>query len=287
MARVVKQPNVEPQPSARGGGRTPAYPIESVDRALRLLILLSEHGALTVSAVASQLGVARSTAHRLLAMLQAYGFVRQDPLTKSYMPGSALLKVGLAAVGSLDLRGVARPHLESLRAEFDETVHLAILDGTSAFFLDCCESTRGLRAGSRVGKGVPAYASSSGKAMLSALSEDELERHLPTRLEPLTRFTIVDRKDLRRELDAVRARGYATGDQQSEEGMSGVGVLIPSGPGVPLAALTISAPLTRLPKRLAEVMARSLRRHAADLAAQLTGVAGASGDPRELGTPGV
>ena len=92
----------------------PPYPIGSVDNALRLLAMLRTRSAITVSEAAAELGVARSTAHRLLGMLRHHGFVRQDPDSRAYLPGRALLEIGLSVVERLDVRVAARPVLEAL-----------------------------------------------------------------------------------------------------------------------------------------------------------------------------
>src|SRR5262245_10249896 len=101
---------------APGAGR-PAYPIESVDNALRLLLVIEREGRTRVSDAAEVLGVAVSTAHRLLAMLEHHGFARQDPATRAYLPGPALVRIGLSAVRDLELRAIAHPYLEALRDE--------------------------------------------------------------------------------------------------------------------------------------------------------------------------
>src|SRR4051812_15158707 len=101
----------------------PSYPIASVGNALTLVRMVGERGRIRVSEASTELGVVRSTAHRLLAMLQYHGFVEQDPETKEYVPGPVLMEVGLAAFREIDIRGAMRPLLESLASEFQETVH--------------------------------------------------------------------------------------------------------------------------------------------------------------------
>src|SRR5215218_8429335 len=85
------------------------YPIASVDNALRLVLLFGESSAVRVADAAAHLGVARSTAHRLIRMLAFHGFVRQDPSSRAYVAGRALIDVGLSVVSRMDLRAVARP----------------------------------------------------------------------------------------------------------------------------------------------------------------------------------
>jgi DNA-binding IclR family transcriptional regulator len=114
----------------------PKYPIESVDNALRLILALRKTPLLRVRQASAELGVAPSTAHRLLAMLRHRGFVEQDLGTRAYRAGPALTEVGLSALQELDFRRVARPQLERLVAELDETAHLTVLRGTNVLFVD-------------------------------------------------------------------------------------------------------------------------------------------------------
>ena len=110
-------------------GQEPRYPLESVGNALRLLSMFVSEESIRVKDAASVLGVATGTAHRLLAMLLYHGYVSQDPASKVYVPGPMLLSVGLRASSRFDLRSQARPHLEQLNADLNETVHLAVLRG--------------------------------------------------------------------------------------------------------------------------------------------------------------
>ena len=114
----------------------PGYPIESVDRALSLLLIFESTDMISVSEAGQILGVSRSTAYRLLNMLQYRGFVRQDARTKAYMAGPALLRVGLAAVRQLDVRAAVRSLLEKVVEKVDETAHIVCLQRADAFFLD-------------------------------------------------------------------------------------------------------------------------------------------------------
>ena len=234
-------------PSWYGATPVPQYPIESVDNALRILLLLGERSELRLTDVAEYLGVASSTAHRLLAMLQYRGFVRQERRSKAYLPGTALTGVAFSILQRFDFRETLRPFLMKLHAELGETVHLGILDGATVRFIDAIEASKAVRVGSRLGMSMPAHCTSTGKAMLSLLSPDEFRRLYPREeLEGLTSNSIRSRTDLELELDAIRRRGYATNNEESEESVASVAAAFPAGTSPVSLALNVSAPVTRM-----------------------------------------
>jgi IclR family transcriptional regulator, acetate operon repressor len=224
----------------------PSYPIASVDSALRLLLMFRDQPHLRVAEAASRLGVARSTAHRLLAMLVAHDFVSRDPDTKVYSAGTALLTLGLAAVRNYDLRTQMRPHLEQLTDEVNETTHLIVRNHAESFFLDSCESGQAVRTGSRVGISFPAYTNSGGKALLAELSTEELRILYPEKtLPPMSPSTLRTRSALEAELDEIRERGYALNLGETDEEVGAIATVVRDLPGGPPCAVAIAAPLSR------------------------------------------
>ncbi len=233
-------------PPTPAHGEVPQYPIESIDNALRVLLLLGECPKLRLTDVSQYLGVASSTAHRLLAMLQYRGFVRQDPDTRCYVPGPTLDGLAFGVLRRLDVRTRARPVLERLNAELQETVHLGQLQGSDVHFIDSIESSRALRVASRLGRVMPAHCTSTGKALLSTLTDDELLLLYPhENLVELTPKSIGTRTELLTQLDRVRADGFATSQEESEEGVSSLAVPLHAG-GLPRLAVNASVPVSRM-----------------------------------------
>ena len=232
----------------RTNTREPAYPIGSVENALRLLRLFRDRPAIRVSEAAAELSVARSTAHRLLAMLQAYDVVTQDPKSRAYRPGALLTELGLATLRHNDMLTVLHPFLEELSNTVNETVHLIVLDGSNCRFVDSVESGHALRTTARIGVEYPAYLTSGGKALLAELSDDELRRLYPRRLPQLTERSPASRDQLLQELKRVRADGYAINFGESEVGIRAVAAIQHTSGGRPTAAVAVSAPEQRLPE---------------------------------------
>lgn len=253
-----------------GEPRPPQYPIESVDNALKLLLLLGERSELRLTDASRYLGVASSTAHRLLAMLQYRGFIRQDSRTKAYGPGPALTGVAFSILGRMDIPRLARPILQDLSENLGETIHLGVLEGATVRFLDAIESSKAVRVASRLGKALPAHATSTGKALLAELTLDELHRLYPEEeLSQVTNKSISRRSELERQLQRVRRQGYAINREESEEGVASVAVSVPSrAPGLRLA-LNASAPVGRLPAGKVKNVGAALTEAACRLGDQL------------------
>jgi DNA-binding IclR family transcriptional regulator len=228
-------------------GPTPQYPIESVDNALKVLLLLAERSELRLTEVSEYLGVASSSAHRMLAMLVYRGFVRQDPKTKAYRPGAALTTVALSILNRFDFRATLRPYLEKLNLELGETVHLTMLDGASVCFVDAIEGSGVVRTASRLGVSLPASTTASGKAMLAGLSLAELDSLYPAEeLVTLTDRSVATRSELYRQLEQIRRRGYSWSSEESEAGVSSVAVAFPFRENLPRLALSTAVPRPRM-----------------------------------------
>ncbi len=243
----------------------PQYPIESVDNALRLLLLFAEQPRIRLTDASTYLGVASSTAHRLLAMLQYRGFVRQDAVSRAYVPGAALSVIAAAVSRQLNVHARARPVLERLNRDLQETVHLGRLEGAQVHFLDSIESGRAVRVVSRVGRLMPAHCTSTGKAMLSQLPLEQLHLLYPDEmLTGVTEHSITTRTDLERDLQTIRRRGYATSDEESEDGVASVAVPVMGAAGTWLG-LNVSVPVQRMTTANRNTISAALKAASAEL----------------------
>lgn len=223
----------------------PAYTIDSVDKALRVLMLLREQQQVRVSDVSAHLGVARSTAHRLLSTLAHRGFVTRDTSTRTYRGGPELLGGGGSQVTGADIRLEAHTHMVDLCEQTRETVNLMVLEGAFCRFVDGVNSERPLRTGVRTGVLLPAYATSGGKVLLAELPAQQLRELYPRGLRRMTDATITDFQRLQEELRTVRESAFAVNIGESEPGLSAVAVAIRDG-AHPVASLALSIPSLRM-----------------------------------------
>lgn len=216
----------------------PVYEIRSVDHALHLAALLAQEGPLRLSEAAERLGVARSTAHRLLAMLVYRDFAGQDE-DRRYVAGPILRRSG-APEPVAELRRVALPHLQSLTSLIDETTNLIVVVGDQARFVASAECSQILRVGDRAGRIMPAHLVSGGRAVLATLGEDEVRALYGGADSPIADVDVLVR-DLRR----TRRDGVALNDQKTETGLTALGTAVPTPAGAPRSAISIALPTAR------------------------------------------
>ncbi len=233
----------------------PPYPIASVDHALRVATMLQLEGGATVSQVAERLGVARSTAHRLLAMLVYRDFAVQDE-DRVYRAGPVLELAAHSQSLVSRLRAAALPHLRRLVDLLDETANLTVRTGDTARFIASVECRQAVRVGSREGMVFPAHLTTAGLLLLADLPDEELAG-----VYSADRYADrpADRPDLprlRTELRRLRRNGFAVNRERSERGLVAVGVPVRDADGTALAGLSVSMPSVRYdPHRLQSLVA--------------------------------
>ena len=214
-----------------------AQRVQSVARAADLLKALGAHGGpATVFDLADRCGLNRSTAWRILATLEDEGLVERDPATGRYEIGYALVALG-AAAGHDPLVRRARPALRALAEACLETASLAVPRGMQLVYVDQVQAPH-VMAADWLGRATPLHATSTGKALLAWLSEDDIGAALPGRLERFTDTTITTRAVLRGELAQVRERGYAVSRGELEPALWGVSAPVLDG-GRPVAVVSV------------------------------------------------
>lgn len=240
------------------------YKIQVLDRAVAIISAIAESRSdAGLAELAETVKLHKSTAHRILMILEGYRIVDRDPQTGRYRLGLRLFELGTIAIASFNIRERARRHLERLLYEVDETVHLCVLDGGEVMYLDKYEPSRSVRMASRIGRRNPAHCTAVGKAMLAWLPEREVDEILQKHgLQRLTRNTITTPAELKIELKTIRSRGYSIDNEEVEEGVRCVGAAVLDHAGRVLGAISISAPSFRMPAEKVEIVAVSVCRAA-------------------------
>ena len=216
---------------------------------LQAVNLIAERGEITVKELARALGLAPSTAHRILKDCEACGFVRQDEPRGPYVRGPAMLEIALLASRSLRLRDAIAPVLQELFEEVDDTVGVLILEGRTARVVQSLTVDRAGGSVSRVGWTFLAHSVAGGRAMLAVESREQRRRRLGPVPPPLADGTRPTWDQLDRDLDSVRQRGWAYGISQSDPSTGVVAAAVCLATGDPIAALSVLRPRSRLSTR--------------------------------------
>ena len=228
-----------------GNDVRPGTSVQSVDRAVTILEILARTGESGVTEIATELGVHKSTAFRLVATLESHGVVEQNEDRGRYRLGVGLLRLAGATTARLDVIQEARPICRQLAAETGETVNIAVLSESSAFYLEQVAGSSALQSHNWVGQHIPLHATSNGKILLSGLEPERLKEVLGS-LPAYTALTITKKTQLRKELDRVREQGYAVAVDELEVGLTAVAAPIRNAHGDVIASMSVSGPTFRL-----------------------------------------
>ncbi len=200
---------------------------------------------LGVREIARELHMSSSTAGRILANLHALGILNQDPTTHRYRMGSRVLTWSSVYMSQLDVVTAARAALAELHRVTCETVSVYLLEGTERICVERIESPERVRVVVRRGERMPLHAGSAGKALLAFAPDELVQQVLDQPLERMTPNTITKRKQLLKELETIRARGYAVSHSERFEDALGLAAPIFNAHGMIVAALNVAGPVTR------------------------------------------
>ncbi|MCN9241126.1 IclR family transcriptional regulator [Streptomyces sp. RY43-2] len=229
----------------------------AVDKAISLLVVLGDraHGETGVSELARRARMSKSTAYRVLGMLERNGVVER--VGTGYRLGERLHHLGRAvyAPGAEGVRDLLLPYLADLYETTRETVHLAVLHGTHVVYLAKLYGHRPTPVPSRIGGRLPAHTTAVGKVLL-AYDSDAAERVLSEPLERFTDHTLTDPDELAAELDAIRRSGVAFDDEEYQPGLACVAAPVLSRGGRAVAALSVAGRHGRIDTRALSGQAR-------------------------------
>ena len=225
--------------------------MRSVRTALRVLEGVADHQPAGVGELSRTLGLPKSSVQRALQTLGAAGWIRPAPgQVTRWVLTSRARRVGRLAAEENSIREAALGAMEHLRAETGETVHLMVPDGPRAVLIERLETSNPVRIVLALGSSAPLHGSSNGKAILARLPTDEAEAILNGELPRYTDNTIVDREQLAAELAEIRRRGYATNNGEWRADIAAVAAAIVGPDGRPVASLSVSTPISRMPPDL-------------------------------------
>jgi IclR family KDG regulon transcriptional repressor len=229
--------------------------VRAVDRALDVLLCFSgQTPELTMTQIAEQVGIHKSTAHRLLATLENKRFIQRDQDTGIYRLGIRLLQMAYLTLEQNDLRRLAAPFMHRLCDLYEENIDLTVLDDTDVVFINILEGPQRVKLAAAIGQRLPAYATASGKAILGFMPEKQVRRILDRGMPQLTPHTLNSVNGLSNNLDTVRELGFAISEQELEEQINAVAAPIFDQEHHPIASIAVAGPAYRLTrKRMMEI----------------------------------
>ncbi len=221
-----------------------AYSIPGLQRGLRVLeMIAAARRPMTVTEVAGELALTRSSAFRLLYTLRDMGFLEAVPHSKAFRLGARVLNIGFAFLASMDIIEIARPELERLRDRTNVTAHLTIRDGRELLYLCCVQTRSGFLSTFNVGARLPTYAVPMGWLLLRDLARPEISALLDgVAFEAFTRHTPRDLGALMTRIAEARALGYVVSRGMVEEGGSSISAAVLDRAGKVVAAIDIAGP---------------------------------------------
>jgi len=246
MARSHRQTDDGKGRREQRNGRGTASAVQSVDRAVSVLEILARHGEAGVTEIADELDVHKSTASRLLGVLENRGLVAQAKDRGKYFLGAGVLRLAGAAAGRLDISQEGVPVCRELAGELSETVNIAVLDDDAAVNIMQARGTASVTAQNWLGRRTPLHATSSGKVLLAHLTPTLREGLLARSLPRFTEHTLTGASALRGELEAVVEQGYSITIEELELGLAAVAAPIRAHDGKVIAAISVSGPVYRL-----------------------------------------
>jgi DNA-binding IclR family transcriptional regulator len=234
------------------------YTVKSLGRALNILELLAEgeESAYSITQLSRRLHLPVSTVHRLLANLVRHGFAEAVPGTHAFRLSFKMLRMGLRVLDGLDFRFTAQPLLQELNQRTQETVHLAILQGTRAICIEKFEGPRPVGLDASPGKMMPLHCTAVGKILMAYQRVAFLtEVARAAGLRRFTPHTISSLANLRKEREQIREQGYALEQEEAAMGLRCVAGPLFDHNGRVVAAFGVAGPATRLtPARLPKIV---------------------------------
>jgi len=207
---------------------SPRYFIHSFERGLRVLeAFANKKKPLNLSELANLTGLSVPTARRYIKTLENLGYLNLGPDKKKYNLTPKILSLGFELLNSMELRTRLNPYMVSLNQEFDVSVNLAVLDDTDIVFIERLRALSSVSLNYTSGSRIPAYCTALGRAILAFLDPNQRNDIVDRmKLLALTRYTIIDKDKLLKELESTHLRGYAISNQQIFLGWSNYAIPI-------------------------------------------------------------
>jgi DNA-binding IclR family transcriptional regulator len=239
--------------------------IQSIKRAFDILKAISAQPAgASLSEIAARAALPKSTTSRMLSTLAGVGAVEKLGNGEGYRLGDELVALAAGLPHPRSLIAIARPHLQALSQATGETLTLSVPEGDCVRYIDQINSPRALKVQDWTGDRYPMHAVSDGKLFLAFAGDDEVARYLQQPLQRFTRNTIAGATALRKEVRAIRKKGYAWTNGEYDEDIAGVAAPVFDRDAHVVAAVCLFGPMFRWPKEARAGKLIQLTQHTAN-----------------------
>jgi DNA-binding IclR family transcriptional regulator len=259
-----------PRTSLQTAVATAANPYLSIEKAFRILEILSARSPLGVTEIADELGLKKSSVSRLLKALAQLGYAEVTAQRGQYGLGSRILVLAKGYLADDRLVREAQPILQELAMTLRASAHLAVLAGDDLVIVAKEPSPEHIQVTTRVGGRTPLHASALGKVLLADLPEKKRAALLGTRLTRFTEKTITDPRKLQRMLDEIREQGYAIELEEEHAGVGCMGAPVRNALGRWIAAVSVAGPLQGTPFKIDSAHQQLVVEKAAELSRRVT-----------------
>ncbi|TJZ44001.1 IclR family transcriptional regulator [Streptomyces piniterrae] len=249
----------------RGG----AGSVQSVDRAVSVLEILARMGEAGVTEISEELGVHKSTAFRILGVLENRGLVEQEKERGKYFLGAGVLRLAGAAAIRLDISQEGQPVCRALATDTGETANIAVLDGDAAVNIMQARGAAAVTAYNWLGRRTPLHATASGKVLLAHLPRERREALVTRKLARFTENTVATPAALRAQLTAAFEDGFACTTEELEIGLNAVAAPVRAHDGAVIGAIGVSGPAYRMERSLLPELAERSAKAAAELSRRM------------------
>lgn len=221
--------------------------VQAIDRAVMVLDCFTEQKPeLKLSEITEMLDINKSTLHGIIATLKYHGLMAQDENTQQYRLGLKHIEYGQRVQNSIDISSIARPIIQRVCDELEETVHIGTLDRDEVVYIEKNESQQSMRIFTTIGSRKPAHATGVGKAMLAYLDQEDLNKVIKDEMIGFTPNTIINKELLKIELAGIRDRGFAYDNEENILGLSCVAAPIFDYTGNVKYGISVSGPTMRM-----------------------------------------
>ena len=223
------------------------YAVQAVNNAIDILEYLGDADSeLSISEIGSKFSLTRSNVNKLLVTLEHLGYVEHNRYTGNFRLGVKTFQISQAYINKLNLIEISIQILNRVKEETKESAYISVLRGGNIVYLNLIETDQAVRVLPRIGNVGPAYATATGKAQLAYMPEKELNKLYSEKLKKVTDNTIDSFDKLKKDLEAVRKKGYAIDNEEYEVGVKCVGAPVFDFMGKVIAGISISAPTERM-----------------------------------------